>query len=103
VFTTHNDPSKHAYDTETNLLRRFLARRDALAANGGGPNSEMGVVERGAQRVLVARDAPARAAQLQVLLEALVAHPNDEWVRDLAKLFLAQLDGNPDGAAHDDG
>jgi hypothetical protein len=93
VYTTHSSSrSKHAYDAETNLLRRFLARRDALAATGGGPDDEIGVVERGARRVPVGRDASARAAQLQVLLEALVAHPNDEWVRDLAKLYLVHLD-----------
>lgn len=101
VYSTHSSRSKHAYDAEPNLLRRFVARRAVLAAAGGGPNDEMGVVERGAQRVSVARDAAARAAQLQVLLEALVAHPADEWVRDLAKLFLAQLDANPDGAVRD--
>jgi hypothetical protein len=93
VYSTHtaSNRSKHAYDAETNLLRRFLARRDALAAAGGGPADEMGVVERGARRVMVGMDAETRAAQLQVLLEVLVAHPTDEWVRDLAKLFLVQI------------
>jgi hypothetical protein len=92
VYSTHASGSKHAYDAETNLLRRFVARRAVLAAAGGGLDGELAVVERGAQRIPVGLDAPTRAAQLQVLLEVLVAYPTDEWVRDLAKLFLAQLD-----------
>ena len=94
--------SKHDYDAAENLLRRFVDRRAVLAATGGGLNGELAAIEHGAERIVPGADAPTRAAQLQVLLEVLVAHPADEWVRDLAKLFLAQLDGDPDRAVRNE-
>ena len=92
MYSFHSMKSKHDYDRETDLLRRFVARRAGLAAAGGGLDGELAAVERGAARILSDADAVTRAAQLQTLLEALVADPADEWVRDLAKLYLAQLD-----------
>jgi hypothetical protein len=93
VYSTHSSRSKHAYDAETDLLRRFVARRAVLATTGGGLDGELAAVERGAQWTLANTDAPTRIAQLQALLEALVADPTNDWVRKLAGLYLARLDG----------